>query len=793
MTSPEYALKAPNRPVIFPQQRPKTGPFPENYKYLSHSLSFAFRPKISNSPLHFHFSRNHVCLSQTLPFLLLSSQFLHSPALSLLPTPSFFPLLTNCASVFLSLETSSFLLVFDRVRSSFFFRWFGWWGVWMDAVELNYLADVSKLMGSEGFGRGARVSEDYETGIFNALDSTSWSKIPDVELCRHASQLPRSQMEELSEQHDQRGTTCPLPNPGPDVVNAQRKVGKMPRSGSGCSKRARVGQLEDIMTSVGIDDVKDINDNFPDKTQMSRQKNSVNGKRGDRRNFKVPMKPKFDSFSMKVGLVSFTMASGGNNFLGYGLKSDINDVTKLVEDLSLNGLLDGTYEYPILGKEKGRKAANTTENFLHSVKKACSILPLRRVQSQNFTDIDDSSNKKMPMYPLSSVSGVAGCINCDKEDTCSKDPSPCNKVHFEQKSNMLDPRKTQDSCGNPEMPASPPDFPLCQPKDILERLALPPPKDLDSLLLAATKPSSSTRNNSDTRSGKQISCRAILPPFPWSHTFNGCRTNPDVAKLLSNKSTCQGRWVKIPNTSRSPGIATGCFTNLESLAYDPSLIPSGSKLGNLEGGIASSTGNLCFCEQGASSLATYTKAFNVPHESGLGLADQWNVGHCPRLLAAAQTLYDIATKSLRQNPDGITRWPKKPSQKAMKARKIKSIEKPEEIYATPSSVLGSDKLVRSDMDQIVPSKRPKLSVVEKKKDLSRINGVSKGPIARSTPRSSRSSPGKSLRDSIVEIRYSTANVVKAGCTMRPPATVLDKPCNSKHKLRKLMPVNWKRG
>ncbi|XP_022720792.1 uncharacterized protein LOC111278406 isoform X3 [Durio zibethinus] len=725
MTSPEYALKAPNRPVIFPQQRPKTGPFPENYKYLSHSLSFAFRPKISNSPLHFHFSRNHVCLSQTLPFLLLSSQFLHSPALSLLPTPSFFPLLTNCASVFLSLETSSFLLVFDRVRSSFFFRWFGWWGVWMDAVELNYLADVSKLMGSEGFGRGARVSEDCkplpkdETGIFNALDSTSWSKIPDVELCRHASQLPRSQMEELSEQHDQRGTTCPLPNPGPDVVNAQRKVGKMPRSGSGCSKRARVGQLEDIMTSVGIDDVKDINDNFPDKTQMSRQKNSVNGKRGDRRNFKVPMKPKFDSFSMKVGLVSFTMASGGNNFLGYGLKSDINDVTKLVEDLSLNGLLDGTYEYPILGKEKGRKAANTTENFLHSVKKACSILPLRRVQSQNFTDIDDSSNKKMPMYPLSSVSGVAGCINCDKEDTCSKDPSPCNKVHFEQKSNMLDPRKTQDSCGNPEMPASPPDFPLCQPKDILERLALPPPKDLDSLLLAATKPSSSTRNNSDTRSG--------------------------------------------------------------------------SKLGNLEGGIASSTGNLCFCEQGASSLATYTKAFNVPHESGLGLADQWNVGHCPRLLAAAQTLYDIATKSLRQNPDGITRWPKKPSQKAMKARKIKSIEKPEEIYATPSSVLGSDKLVRSDMDQIVPSKRPKLSVVEKKKDLSRINGVSKGPIARSTPRSSRSSPGKSLRDSIVEIRYSTANVVKAGCTMRPPATVLDKPCNSKHKLRKLMPVNWKRG
>ncbi|XVF10510.1 hypothetical protein REPUB_Repub07fG0189100 [Reevesia pubescens] len=670
----------------------------------------------------------------------------------------------------------------------------------MDAVELNYPVDVSKLMGSEGFGRGgARVSEDCkpllnssidccstslrhedETGVVNALDSASWSKIPDAELCRHTSQLPSCQTEVLSEQHDHRGTSCHLTNPGSDAVNTQRKAGKMPRSSGGCSKRARVGQLEDTMSSAGVDDGKDINDklgsystkcNFSDKTQISRQKNSFSGKRGDKRNFKAPTKLKFDSFSMKAGLPSFTMASGGNSFLGlYGLKADVHDVTKLVEDLSLNELLDGSYECPSLGKEKGRKAANTTENFLHSVRKAWSILPLRRVQSQNFTDIDNSLHKKMSMHPSSSISLSGSCINGDKEDTCSIDSSPCNK---------------------PEMPASPSDFPLCQPKDILERLALPPSKDLDSLLLDATKPSSSTRNTSDTRLGKQISRGASLPPFPSSHTFNGCKTNSDAVKLLSNKSMCQGRWVKIPNISSSSGIATGCFTNLESLAYDPSLIPPGSKFCNSEGGSAS-TGNLRVCEQGASSLATYTKAFNVPQEPGLRLADSWN-GHCPRLLAAAQTLCDIATKSLRQNPDGITRWPKKPSQKAMKARKTKSIEKPEEIYAAPSSLFGSDKLMRSDMNQINPSKRPKLSVVENKKDLSHINVVRKGPIAWSTPRSSRSWPVKSLRDSIVEIRHSTVNAVKPPCTMHPPAMVLDKPCNSQHKLRKLMPVDWKRG
>ncbi|GMJ15043.1 hypothetical protein like AT1G64050 [Hibiscus trionum] len=577
-------------------------------------------------------------------------------------------------------------------------------------------------------------------------------------------------MEELSELHDHRGSSFHLPNPGSDVINTPRKAGKMLSSSnsSGCSKRARVVQLEGTMVSTVAHDVKDMDDKLgcnstKYKTQMSRQKNGFSGKRGDKKNFKVPMKPKFDSFSKKAGFASFPMTSGGNNFLGlYGLKSDdINDVTELVEDLSLNELLDGIYEHPILGIEKGRKATNTTENFLHSVEKVFSILPLRRFQSHNAADMDSTCHKKMPLCPLSSVSISASRVNGDKEDTCSVDPSPCNK----------------DSSGKPEMPGSAPDFSLCQPKDILERLALPPPKDLDSLLLDATKPSSSTRNNSDTRSGKQILRRASLPPFPWSHTINGCRTNPDAVKLLSNKSMCQGRWVKIPNTSSSSGIATSSFTNLESLAYDPNLIPSFPKFGNSEGEIASPSGTLPLCEQGASPLATYySKAFNVPQ-----------VGHCPRILAAARTLCDIATKPLRQNPDGIMRWPKKPSQKAMKARKTKSIEKSDAIYATTSSLLASDKLVRCGTEQIILSKRPKLSVVENKKDLNHINGVRKGPATWSTPKSSRTSPGKSVS----EIRHSTANVVKPPCT-NLPATVLDKPCNSQHKLRKLMSVDWKR-
>lgn len=93
--------------------------------------------------------------------------------------------------------------------------------------------------------------------------------------------------------------------------------------------------------------------------------------------------------------------------------------------------------------------------------------------------------------------------------------------------------------------------------------------------------------------------------------------------------------------------------------------------------------------------------------------------HCPRVLAAAQTLCDIATQSWRRNPNGMTRWPKKPSEKAMKARKSKLF----------------DFLGRNGTNQISYSKRPKLSMIEDRKDLNHISSTRKEPINWSTPRS----------------------------------------------------------
>ena len=174
--------------------------------------------------------------------------------------------------------------------------------------------------------------------------------------------------------------------------------------------------------------------------------------------------------------------------------------------------------------------------------------------------------------------------------------------------------KVRDSFSNPKTPDSVLDLPLCQPKDILERLVLPPSKDLDSLLLDVAKPSVLLKNNSDSR-GKQISQRATLSPFPWSHNSSGySKSNPDAIKLSASKTTCQGRWLKIGNTGSSLEGKSDFLVDFESLSYDCSLVPLASlKCVPLENEIAPSTSvSFPSCELGSSLSAALSIASQLP-------------------------------------------------------------------------------------------------------------------------------------------------------------------------------------
>ncbi|MED6115398.1 hypothetical protein PIB30_090092 [Stylosanthes scabra] len=185
-------------------------------------------------------------------------------------------------------------------------------------------------------------------------------------------------------------------------------------------------------------------------------------------------------------------------------------------------------------------------------------------------------------------------------------------------------------------------------------------------------------------------------------------------------------------------------------------------------------------------MVSCSKDSQVNAESGSQVDTKSDEEHCPRVLAAARTLCEIAIHSPRQNQDGILRWPRKPSHKATKAYNFKSTEKIEQV--------PSDMVVRR-VEQIVPSKKPRLSTFENKNIIvhSNNNALKKGNYTWSTSKSVRSFPPKPVGDSVLENKRTTASSHRQNCMMPPPARDLDKAYGGQQQVGKLLLTDWKRG
>ncbi|CAH2048277.1 unnamed protein product [Thlaspi arvense] len=597
----------------------------------------------------------------------------------------------------------------------------------MDGLEVTCSVDVfvpAKLMGSEGCG-GVRVSSNKadnncekaraSIGVNSSIErcSASISKkgagsssgASDSSLWRklmHSHDFVHDRLTKLRVENSSEPQNGYLPIASPESAESPRKRGKLSRSSSSnvTSKRTKLILLDETVSTVRVNDTKEICGQGPthsDKPLAVKQRSSCNGRRSDKRNSKVPTR----SFS------TVSSATGENAFFGaYGLKPEINDVTKLIEDLSLKKLLEGSCECPSLGKGK-------------------------------------------------------------------------------------------DHCVNSEIPSTPLNFPICESSDVLKRLGLPPPKDLDSLLQDASKPSQNSKNMPDQqRSAKQLPPRGGLPHFPWSQAYNGSsRTNSEAAKLLTGKTLCQGRWLRIADaTLSSPESITDHFANLDSLTFNQSLVLPLQKqtiTGTKTSQTISANTNSCQCTE--ASVSTFQKASFVPTANAEpeGSRDVHDDAlSCPQLLAAAQTLCDIAVQSTNHNnPNGILRWPKKLSQKSMKARKSKLIEKPLERHGTTVSTLDLN-LISKNKNHVSkdsaaeqnrhhhlpkPSKRLKLSTMENKKG--------------SFPSPSSSSAIESDR------KHSSSSKFKNHSRLMPPppppTRTLQKSSTYPQKSRKFSGIGWK--
>lgn len=319
----------------------------------------------------------------------------------------------------------------------------------------------------------------------------------------------------------------PLPKHDGKPVNKKslKRLSSFP-----CIKRPRADPHDDSIATPGADDYgKKIRYDhgrctYDEKVRLVKQKRGQDNKRTDKKILRAcPL-------TSKAGFTTSDSVSGGNNILGiYGLNTDLRDVTKHVEELSLNELLGGNYRYPNVFSEKGKRMSNANENILLSVKKAFSVLPLN-----NAADVNRKASVILSDPPVS-----LGSMSDGDEKGKSIEDLLC-KVHDSCQTNLSDT--------------------ICQPREILERLALPPSQDLDSLILCSSMKSVPSQSTVCMKSFRSAS----LPPFAWSFSHSGTfKPGLDAVKLASTRNTCQGKWLRIGSYSTSRVDEHNYFSNLE--------------------------------------------------------------------------------------------------------------------------------------------------------------------------------------------------------------------------------------
>jgi hypothetical protein len=203
----------------------------------------------------------------------------------------------------------------------------------------------------------------------------------------------------------------------------------------------------------------------------------------------------------------------------------------------LSELLNGTYKYSSLGKEKGKRVLHTKDELLVSVRKAFSML----------SDMDSYGREANLI--LSPKLSSANNINSDTKEQCGDKSSLTKVCRIINVSTIIMPGSislipwfifnttTQESSQINIWETA-----LRRPKDILSCLTLPQGQDLDSLLSPGGESSDTVKSHTPSMTTHEAS----LPPFPWSHPQSGgYRPSVDSGKHGSNRSNSQWQWVRV--------------------------------------------------------------------------------------------------------------------------------------------------------------------------------------------------------------------------------------------------------
>ncbi|KAL6889036.1 hypothetical protein ACP4OV_010062 [Aristida adscensionis] len=539
----------------------------------------------------------------------------------------------------------------------------------------------------------------------------------------------------------------------PDSKVTAKKTIKL-LDGPPCSKRPKLEPVQttrdaeakgrDFMSQKTVPEMMQCTPS--EKSRLFKQKRMSDAKRIDKKNIRSGVRSKYDCFTPKAGLANSDSGFSGNSIVGsYGLKSDIRDITNHIENLSLSELLNGTYKYSSLGREKGKKVLHTKDEILVNVRKAFSML----------SDMDsgcgkDASFIMSPKMPLASTSSCdTKEQRGDKQSSLIKDSSQIS-VH---------------------------DTTLRGPKDILSCLTLPQGQDLDTLLSHGSEGSATVNPSlpSMTVHG------ASLPPFPWSHSqASGYRPNIDSGKHGSSRNS-QWQWVRVACNLPTVDCEGSSVHKIDDLLQEMDSV----KLSILDS--CDRQSNLCGTESTSGSLVQNIHSRKNESEHGSQPLDHVDYGEhshmktpqaSPKVLRAAEILCDMRRSteawSAQGYSNGAIKWPKSPSEKVMKARK------PSSPFGAAESSSGSR---NSDATRNGNNHSTKNNLVDRKNDSARLNNPGKGPIRWPVPIEDGASPLRSERGSMPDARQPHSNggrhPVQASSQSR-----LEKEYENQQKLRK---------
>ncbi|KAJ1278895.1 hypothetical protein BS78_04G113900 [Paspalum vaginatum] len=534
--------------------------------------------------------------------------------------------------------------------------------------------------------------------------------------------------------------------------------------GPPCSKRPKLEPVQTVRDSEakGHDFISQ--KNVPEfthtasseKSRLLKQKRFLDAKR-DKKNIRSGVRSKYDCFSSKAGLANFDSGFSGNGTLGsHGLKSDVRDITNHIGNLSLSELLDGTYKYSCLGRDKGKKVLRTKDELLVSARKAFSML----------SDMDYCYGKDSNLV-LSPKISSASTSSFDVKEQCGDKPSPL--VKDSSQINICDTL-------------------LCHPKDILSRLTLPHVQDLDSVLapgsesITAVKPSMPSM----TVHG------ASLPPFPWSQSqAGGYRQSVDCCKHGSSRNNSQWQWVRVGSNLTPLDNEDLSVHKIDDLLQEM----DAAKLSIVDS--CDGRYNLCGMESTSGSLVQNFHSRKIGTEHGSHQLQPLDHGDSldgfqkhdsehsllktpqasPKVQRAAEILCDMKRSteswSAQGYSNGAIKWPKSPSEKVMKARK------PSPQFGTAESSSGS----RNNDATWNGSNHSTKKIVDRKNDSVRLNNPGKGTIRWPVPIEDGASPVRSERGLIVDTRQPHGNGGRHPVQVSSLAR-LEKEYENQQKLRK---------